>query len=202
MKNIFIGIFSFLFLVVFSLIGFTIQGRTTRQTELEQAMTSGMEKTMQMLYEKDEYTAVTDEEMVAFFLESVTIQIESTSQLTVNIIEADAEKGLLSAEGILTYKHPIGTEGHVTCKKTIILEQYMTGAEEDTKVIQFLVNDDTYKVYNLSEGSAFIDPGIPTIDGKTFVRWESSMGNGSFSDITSGKTVTDHVTFVAKFKNN
>ncbi len=200
MKKVFIGICSFLFLIVFTLIGFTIQGRTTRQTELENAMTSGMEKTMQMLYEKDEYTAVTDEEMVAFFLEATAIQIESSSQLTVNIIDADAEKGLLSAEGILTYKHPIGTNGNVTCKKTVMLEQYMTGAEEDTKVIQFLVNDDVYKVFNLSEGSAFIDPGIPKAENKTFVCWESSMGNGSFSDITAGKTVTDHMTFVAKFK--
>lgn len=199
MKKAVVAMIGFLFIIVAALIGFTIQGRTARQTELENALTSSMEKTMLMLSEQRKYAPATDEEMVAFFMEAMAVQIESSSKLTVNILEADVEKGILSAEGILTYKHPIGTEGDVTCKKTIILEQYRTGTDKDGVAIQYLAEGKVFKFYTLSIGSAFINPGIPTAEGKTFSHWESPLGNGSFAAITNGKTVEESVTFVAKF---
>ena len=122
------------------LLGMTIHGRTSRQTELENAMTSSMEKTMQMLSTTDDVKPFTDEEMIAYFMEALSVQIQSTSKLTVNILEADVNKGILSAEGILTYLHPIGTEGNVTCKKTILLEQYQTRSETETFTVQYLAN--------------------------------------------------------------
>ena len=200
MKKAVIAIFGFLFLIVTALIGFTIQGRTARETELENALTSSMEKTMHMLSEQEKYAPATDEEMAAIFMETLAVQVESASKLTVNILEADAEKGILSVEGILTYKHPIGTEGHVSCQKTIILEQYRTGADQDKVTIQFLSEGEVFKIYTLSKGSAYINPGIPKAEGKTFSHWESSIGVGSFTAITNGAVVSEEVTFVAKYR--
>ena len=201
MKKVMIGVCAFLIFVVVVLIGMTIQGRTTRQTELENAMASSMEKTMQMLSATDDVKPLTDDEMIAYFMETLTVQIQSASTLTVNILEADVNKGLLSAEGILTYMHPIGTKGNVTCKKTIILEQYRTGEEKDTYTIQFLANGEVFKIYTLSEGSSFINPGIPqSTNGKTFAYWESDYGAGSFDAVLGSETVTEDITLFAVFK--
>ena len=201
MKKIMIGVCAFLLFIVVVLIGMTIHGRTSRQTELENAMTSSMEKTMQMLSTTDDVKPTTDDEMIAYFMEALTVQIESSSTLTVNVLEADVNKGILSAEGILTYKHPIGTTGHVSCKKTIILEQYQTGQDRDTYTVQFLANGEIYKIYTLSEGSAFINPGIPTgTNGKTFSAWKSDYGTGSFESLLGSKNVTEDLTLFAVFE--
>lgn len=200
MKKAVIAIFGFLLLIASALIGFTIQGRTARQTELENALTSAMERTMLMLSEQKKYAPQTDEELVAIFMESIAVQVESASKLTVNILEADVGKGILSAEGILTYKHPIGTEGDVTCKKTIILEQYRTDADKDKVIVQFLSEGEVFKIYTLSKGSSYINPGIPKAEGKTFSHWESTIGSGSFAEITNGTVVEHEVTFVAKYQ--
>lgn len=202
MKKVIIGICAFLFLIVLVLLGMTIQGRTARQTELENAMESSMEKTMQMLSATGDVKPVTDEEMTAYFMEALAVQIQSASTLTVQVLEADVNKGLLSAEGILTYQHPIGTTGNVSCKKTILLEQYRTGQEADTYTIQFLAEGEIFKTYTLSKGSAFINPGIPQgSNEKTFAYWESDYGTGSFEALLGTGTVTEDLTLFAVFES-
>ena len=60
------------------------------------------------------------------FIQSLVVQIKSDSELTVHIgSDSDMEKGILTAEAILRFRHPIGTEGTVsTGIQTIILEEY------------------------------------------------------------------------------
>ncbi len=73
----------------------------------------------------DEGGPSSEDEWIENFVQSVGIQIQSQSNLTVHIYEADMERGLLSAEAILTFRNPIGTESSVTSeKRTILLENY------------------------------------------------------------------------------
>lgn len=72
----------------------------------------------------DEGKPASEEEWKMMFLQSLVSQIESESELTVNILEMDMEKGILSVEAILTFKHPIGTDGAVSAQRTIVLEEY------------------------------------------------------------------------------
>lgn len=111
------------------LIGFTIHGRSVRQVELNNALKSSMEEAMlSLLYEEGK--PQTDEEWKAAFLQSVAVQINSASDLTVTFLEADMDKGLLSVEAVLTWNHPIGTQGRVSCVRTVLLEEYeITGVE-------------------------------------------------------------------------
>lgn len=74
----------------------------------------------------DEGTPVSEDEWTANFVNSIAVQIQSQSDLTVHIYEADMEKGLLSAEAVLTFQSPIGNEISVTSeKRTIVLEEYV-----------------------------------------------------------------------------
>jgi len=66
----------------------------------------------------------TEEEWKAAFLQSMAVQINSASELTVTFFEANMEKGLLSVEATLSWNHPIGTRGSVSSVRTALLELY------------------------------------------------------------------------------
>lgn len=125
MKKTIMAAILILMVVFVIMIGFTLHGRDLRETELNNAMLSSMENTMEMLL-LDEGKPQTEEEWIAMFMESVAVQIESDSELTIRIIDADMNKGYLAAEGILTFRHPIGTNGSVsTGRLDILLEEYL-----------------------------------------------------------------------------
>lgn len=123
MKNMLIAFMATLIAIVIILIGFTIHGRSIRQVELDNALKSSMEDAMTvLLYE--EGRPQTEEEWKASFLQSLAIQINSASDLKVVFLEADMEKGILSVEATLSWKHPIGTDGQVSSTMTVLMEEY------------------------------------------------------------------------------
>lgn len=100
-----------------------MHGRSTRQIELDNALKSSMEEAMtSLMYE--EGGPVDEKEWKAAFLQSLVVQINSTSDLKVTFLEADMAKGILSVEATLTWNHPIGTVGSVSSVMTVIIEEY------------------------------------------------------------------------------
>lgn len=123
MRNMLIAFIAAMIGIVIILTGFTIHGRSIRQVELDNALKSSLEDAMFVLtYE--EGVPETEEEWKAYFLQSLAVQINSASDLTVEFLEADMEKGILSVEATLNWTHPIGTPGQVSCSMTVIMEEY------------------------------------------------------------------------------
>lgn len=124
MKKALLSMFSTILILIFILIFFTLYGHAVRRTEVCNALELSMKQAMAQL-QLDEGHPASEEEWTNAFTQSVAVQIQSQSDLTIHIYEADMEKGLLSAEAILTFRNPIGTESSVsTGKRTIILEEY------------------------------------------------------------------------------
>jgi len=125
MKKALLAMFSSIIILLFLLIFFTLYGYAVRYTEICNALEISMKQSISHL-QFEEGVPVSEEEWINAFAESIAIQIESQSNLTVKIYEADMEKGLLSAEAILTFQNPIGTKTSVrTGKRTILLEKYI-----------------------------------------------------------------------------
>ena len=125
MKKMIVAAILVLMVILVIPIGFTLLGRDLRKTEIDNAMISSMENAMEMLL-LDEGKPQTEEEWIAMFKQSIAVQIESNSELTIRVIDADMNKGYLAAEGILTFRHPIGTTGTVSSGRLdIILEEYV-----------------------------------------------------------------------------
>lgn len=123
MKNMLIAFIAAICGVVIILIGFTMHGRSTRQVELDNALKSSMEEAMtSLMYEEGK--PENEKEWKAAFLQSLAIQINSASDLTVTFLEADMARGILSVEAVLTWSHPIGTVGTVSSTMTVIMEEY------------------------------------------------------------------------------
>ena len=197
MKKVVYGLLAIIFIFVIIMIAYTFHGRSVRQTELDNALISSMKKAVEMLQEEPSFAPEDNEEFVALFLEAFLLQIDSSSSATVHILDVDYEKGLLSVEAILTYKHPIGTEGRVKSQKTIILEQYSIEEDVEYVTIQFMAEGKILKVYNLHKGSSCIEPEAPIVDGKLFVGWEDE--SGTIVNI-SGLTANEDTTYFAVFK--
>lgn len=126
MKKILIAFFCVLIAIAVILTGFTIHGRQARQTEIDNALTSSMKSAMELLL-VEEGGPQNQEEWEYMFIQALAMQIESDSELTVHIgADSDMEKGILTAEAVLRFRHPIGTEGTVSIGiQTIILEEYI-----------------------------------------------------------------------------
>lgn len=126
MKKMIMVFIACLLIVLIVLTGFTIHGRNLRQIELDNAFHASMENAMELLL-VEEGGPKNQSEWEQMFVQSLAVQIESDSELTVHIGEdSDMEKGILTAEAILRFRHPIGTEGTVsTGIRTIIMEEYI-----------------------------------------------------------------------------
>lgn len=197
MKKIILGTFAIVFILIIIFTIYTFHGRSIRQTELNNALTSSMTEAMQMLEIEREVSAITQDEWIASFLENLSMQIESYSDLTVNILVADMEKGILSVEAILTFKHPIGSMGSVSETKTVIIETYDTQVTKQKFQVVFTVDGEIYKTYILEEGSSLLPIASPTVNGKTFVGWRNTE-SGNIESL-SGRTISSNLTFDAVF---
>ena len=124
MKKVLIGIFCVGIMVLTLLTGFTIHGRELRKTELNAAFYSSMENAMRQLV-SETGGPQSEQEWKIMFVDSIKSQIKSASDLEVRILYADMEKGILSAEVVLYYKHPNGQSAQLAISDTIFLEEYV-----------------------------------------------------------------------------
>lgn len=125
MKNVFLGFGITICAIISIVIVMTLYGTNMRQNELNRAVDSAVEDTVENQFDNKTYSVSSNDEFIADFIEALLVQINSDCSVKVNVLDVDYQKGLLSVEVIEKYKHPIGTDGQVSVKKTVIMEQYM-----------------------------------------------------------------------------
>lgn len=125
MKSVFLG-FGIAFCSIISIvIIMTLCGTSMRQNELNDAVDIALKDTVENQFHETTYSVTSNDEFVADFIEALLVQMNSDSTVVVNVLDVDYQKGLLSVEVIEKYKHPIGTQGQVSVKRTVIMEQYI-----------------------------------------------------------------------------
>lgn len=218
MKTAIISCVLVLLLIITSLILFTIYGQNTRKNEVEDSLSIAVEQSLETLKIKKTYNINNTEEFVADFLQNLLISIESDSEVEVNILSVDVEKGLLDVEVIETFSQPNGSTKSVSCRKTVILEEYFHEAPQ-YYFVRFMTTKDgnnedfvEYKTYSICEGSLLIVPsGSPKKEGYTFVGWSTEKPSDANSyapetvvvkDIDGVLEVNENLTYYAVFKAN
>lgn len=198
MKNIIIGICACVLTGILLLTVFTLHGRSVRQTELNQALAAGLKQSVEQTGMQHTDGPKSNEELIALFLEKFMMQIDSHSDVKVEILDADYEKGLLSVEATLFYKHPNGKEGSVSSHKTVIREAFLTEEPVEYCDVKYIVNGKNYKTYHVQKGTNLTIPGAPTSPGKVFKGWREIKGTDVLSLL--GKIVEQDCIFVAVFQ--
>lgn len=124
MKSVFLGFGITVCSIISIVIVMTLWGTNMRQNELNRAVDSAIKDTVENQFDDTTYSVNSNDEFVADFMEALLVQINSDCSVVVNVLDVDYQKGLLSVEVIEKYIHPIGTEGNVSVKRTVIMEQY------------------------------------------------------------------------------
>lgn len=168
-----------LVIVVFSSI--TVHGRGARKDEIEQGLSEAIEATIHALFEKQSYSFSGRDEFVADFLQGLLLNLKSTSEITINILAADEEKGLLSVEVLETYQHINGKTGMVSAYRTVLFDTMKKEDTNNCNIYLYLSKSDVesedgtykkcYKICTVVEGSNFTQPKSPSLEGKVFKEW-------------------------------
>lgn len=124
MKNVFLGFGITICAIISIIIVMTLCGTNMRQNELNRAVDSALQDTVENQFDSKTYSVSSNDEFIADFMEALLVQVNSDCSIKVNVLDVDYQKGLLSVEVIEKYKHPIGIEGQVSVKRIVIMEQY------------------------------------------------------------------------------
>lgn len=137
MKKALLSMFTAVIIFLFLLIFFTLYNYSVRYAEVHNALELSMQQAIAQL-QFDEGFPVSEEVWLNDFANSVALQIQSHSELSIEIYEADMEKGILSAEAILTYRNPTGGNAKVrTGKRTILLNQWIKTGDISRNLFAF-----------------------------------------------------------------
>lgn len=183
MKQAVFGMVSTLMMVFIFLLLMTAHGRNLRKEEADNTLADAVDVAMSNLMEQKVYSITSKDEFVADLLQSLLVQLNSTSDVKVCILEADEKKGILSVEVTETYTHPNGRKGTVSAVRTVIMDR-KAPKENAVHTVEFYVTDEQlYKRYTLPDKGVCKLPKNPQKEGKTFRNWRF---------VTGGKAVADH----------
>lgn len=126
MRNAVIGFFMIIVLVLSGAAIHTAESKTMKKNELDTSLGAAMEQSMRLLNEEGIYSVNKEngsEEFTADFIENFLMKTTSSSEFIIEILAVDVERGLLDVRASQVYPQIIG-EGKVSCRKTVLLEDY------------------------------------------------------------------------------
>lgn len=203
MKQLIHGIVLFAVFAATIFMVITLNGRRQRSEETVETLSAAIETTVQNLLKEGTYSIEDDEEFIADFIQALCVQMNSDTDIEINILKADAKKGLLSVEVKATYQHPNGKEGVITCYRTILFDTKEVIPAEVCTVTYYYNRDgdeetDIYKQYTLLKEEALPIPKDPApLSGTgTFEKWKNREDD---TDAMLDQKVTKNLEFYAEF---
>lgn len=205
MKKIILCLSFFSIAVAVLSIIFSIDSRSLRQQEVKDSLDVSLKSTANAILDKKSYTVANKDEFLADFLQGMLVQIESNSDLTLNILDCDEQKGITSVEAVEKFKYPNGKTGTVSAVNTVILESKdMNRTVEDQQVftITYMLPDENkvYKKFHIMNNEELIVPKDPVVDGKTFKGWMLNGTDLLNREDLDAYAVTSNLTYVAAFE--
>ncbi|MEE3433489.1 MAG: hypothetical protein VZQ50_06470, partial [Lachnospiraceae bacterium] len=169
MKQAMIGIVSLTILILAAVAILTIEGRTMKKNELHSAITYSGKEVLGLLQKEKKGAPDNKEELTRLFTENLKKRLyyeehkkaDRDYEITVDMIAADPEKGILSCNVTEEYRHPNGKMGRIREGATAVIEEEV---EIPLHRVEYDICVDgrwqIYKVFILEEGSDFpmVDP--------------------------------------------
>lgn len=200
MKQIIHGMVAFAVLFATVAILLSLNGKRQRDEEITETLSAAVETTLQNLLNDSSYDIEDNEELVADFLQALLVQLGSETDVEVNVLHADAKKGLLSIEVNAVYQHPNGKKGHISCCRTILFD-----TKEVLPAVVYTVTyyydkrkEDVYKEYRVLSGEKLPVPKNPRPLTGTgiFSEWKNRNDD---TKLQKEQTVNADLSFYAVF---
>ena len=204
------AVICFVLLAILVLSGVTIysmENTTSRKNELDANLSAAMKNSMEIL--KIDETYVIDDsdnqQLIADFIQNFLVSMNSNGDFQIDILGADAEKGLLSVRVTETYPSLFG-KGSVSAERTVVLDDYMNVDEEYFAVTFYegfeeAVLANPLRQINVYGGSDLgeLSADLLKKDGYNIKGWQQVTSGSVGPVITdfSGVHVTSDMDFVA-----
>lgn len=182
--------------MILLMIVMTINGRMNRSMELKSNLSSVVEETIENMMLNPKYEIQNTNEFIADLIENLILTLDAVSDVKVDILQCDKERGILSVKVTLIYMHPNGNPGSVTCEKIAIFNKVVEEKKEKYRVT-FLVGEDLYKEYVVLDGTVLVRPVEPNVSEGTFLDWIKE--DGSIMDFS--KPITEDVICFASIES-
>lgn len=110
----------------------TIYGRMDRAMELESNLSSVVEETLEDMVLESAYSNEDMDSFVGRFAQRLLLVMDTVSDVTIDVLQCNMEKGILSVRVTLSYMHPNEGVGKIVCEKHVILNR-LIGEEVNDK---------------------------------------------------------------------
>lgn len=165
MKNVVTGIMMSIILALITIIILTTDDRIVRINEVNTALADALDESLNVL-DMDKYSIADTDELIADVTQGLLVQIESDADITVNVMDADRSRGIVTMEAVENFIKPTGAAGQTAATRTIILEkqQVQDTYDEDNRQfnITYLNTDGTeYMTYSIKKNEQLIIPAAP-----------------------------------------
>lgn len=152
-----------------------LHAREYRTVELSEAVDNALEAAMNNVAFDKCYRIHNDEELVEDFKQLLMTSIDSDSQIDVEVLKVDYEKGILEVNVTDHFKYINGRTGTISKRANVILDRQEN--EKKYYTVRYYVDDSVYKSYVLAEGGVLIVPKEPQMEGHSFAGWRDASGN-------------------------
>lgn len=165
MKNVVTGIMMSIILALITIIILTTDDRIVRINEVNTALADALDESLNVL-DMDKYSIADTDELIADVTQGLLVQLESDAEVTVNVMDADKDKGIVTIEAVENFTKPTGAYGQTAATRTILLEkqQVQDTYDEDNQQfnITYLNTDGTeYITYSIKNNEQLIIPITP-----------------------------------------
>lgn len=216
MKNAVIGFILFVILVFTGVTIYTIEGKTTRKNELDSNLGAAMEQSMTIFTIDPTYTVEKEnnDHLIADFIENFLVKTTTDSTFTIDVLEVDAEKGLLDVKVTEEFNQFV-SKGHVSCRKTVILEDYENSDNEVCEVSFYLpvevkdkpgqFENQIVKSLQINKGAKLANEMLPTVterEGYVFKGWKLEGYDKIYTDISELTVMKNPQNFVGVFEKS
>lgn len=165
MKNVVLGIMMSILMSMVILIILTQDDRMIRINEDNTALSNALDESISVI-DTGKYSISNTSQLISDITQGLLMQIESDADITVNVMDADRDKGIVTIEAVEDYKKPSGVSGQAAATRTIILEkkqvQYTYDEDNQQFNITYLNTDGTeYITYSIKKNEQLIIPITP-----------------------------------------
>lgn len=165
MKNVVTGIMMSIMMALFIIIILTTDDRIIRINEVNTALADALDESINVL-DIDKYSITDTDELIADVTQGLLVQLESDAEVTVNFMDADKDKGIVTIEAVENFRKASGAAGQTAATRTIILEkqQVQNTYDENNRQynITYLNTDGTeYMTYSIKKNEQLIIPITP-----------------------------------------
>lgn len=159
----------------------TIGSAMNRRNELQSSLSNAMEETVEWIAADTEYG---DKDMmaVAACAEALAFAADTDSDITVEMYQADMQKGVLTMKVLENFCHPNGKKGTAEWQRTVIYNRREEDGPE-TYQVRFYQNremmlgeENCYKMCEVLGGEHIMPPAEPKAEGMVFGGWIDTNG--------------------------